>query len=393
MIRSSQTALFDDMPEAPPAPRVNDRLEAAALAEVLKALRHHPLVAWVRTSEFRSRPHRRPVRSVRLARLFGPVSGDEGWPAAGGGVQSAEGEGDSRAGRVSQSGAPVRWRGLHGARLPRRAARVVRRRGPDVNAGQHRHKSILWPCRGYIADLLHECHIRRRVQMTVALLRLPAEKRLGKRQPDREADRGTEQGDHHGSEHHGTWREGNHRSRRRLAKEGDLSAARLVLERLVPPAKERPIFLALPTRDLLRASPRRSTPSCKRWLPAICCRARPRHWPASWKRDARQLRHSNLKRASAHWRRKNEHANRTPAEQAGRNQGPQRRGERSRHRARKMGTSRAANAGRFRQPDRIPRLAGRANCCDRPSGRSANSSRISTVARRLRNIREMGCDS
>ena len=31
-----------------------------------------------------------------------------------------------------------------------------------------------------------------------------------------------------------------------LAKEGDLSAARLVLERLVPPAKERPIFLALP---------------------------------------------------------------------------------------------------------------------------------------------------
>lgn len=31
-----------------------------------------------------------------------------------------------------------------------------------------------------------------------------------------------------------------------LAKEGDLSAARLVLERLVPPAKERSIFLALP---------------------------------------------------------------------------------------------------------------------------------------------------
>ena len=31
-----------------------------------------------------------------------------------------------------------------------------------------------------------------------------------------------------------------------LAKDGDLSAARLVLERLVPPAKERPIFLALP---------------------------------------------------------------------------------------------------------------------------------------------------
>jgi hypothetical protein len=31
-----------------------------------------------------------------------------------------------------------------------------------------------------------------------------------------------------------------------MAKEGDMSAARLVIERLVPPAKERPIFLALP---------------------------------------------------------------------------------------------------------------------------------------------------
>ena len=31
-----------------------------------------------------------------------------------------------------------------------------------------------------------------------------------------------------------------------LAKEGDISAARLVIERLVPVAKERPIFLALP---------------------------------------------------------------------------------------------------------------------------------------------------
>jgi hypothetical protein len=31
-----------------------------------------------------------------------------------------------------------------------------------------------------------------------------------------------------------------------LAKEGDISAARMVLERLVPPAKERPIFLSLP---------------------------------------------------------------------------------------------------------------------------------------------------
>jgi len=31
-----------------------------------------------------------------------------------------------------------------------------------------------------------------------------------------------------------------------MAKEGDMSAARLVIERLVPVAKERPIFLALP---------------------------------------------------------------------------------------------------------------------------------------------------
>lgn len=31
-----------------------------------------------------------------------------------------------------------------------------------------------------------------------------------------------------------------------MAKSGDMSAARLVLERLVPPAKERPIFLTLP---------------------------------------------------------------------------------------------------------------------------------------------------
>lgn len=31
-----------------------------------------------------------------------------------------------------------------------------------------------------------------------------------------------------------------------LAKDGDLSAARLVLERLVPPAKERPICITLP---------------------------------------------------------------------------------------------------------------------------------------------------
>jgi hypothetical protein len=45
--RYEQPALFgDDLPEAPPAPRVNDRLEAATLAEVLQVLRHHPSVAW-----------------------------------------------------------------------------------------------------------------------------------------------------------------------------------------------------------------------------------------------------------------------------------------------------------------------------------------------------------
>jgi hypothetical protein len=34
-----------------------------------------------------------------------------------------------------------------------------------------------------------------------------------------------------------------------LAKGGDLSAARLVLERLIPPAKERPVFLELPSTE------------------------------------------------------------------------------------------------------------------------------------------------
>jgi len=35
----------------------------------------------------------------------------------------------------------------------------------------------------------------------------------------------------------------------KLAKEGDLSAARLVIERLLPPAKDRPVFVALPGTD------------------------------------------------------------------------------------------------------------------------------------------------
>lgn len=46
--RQQQAALFDDLPPTAPAPRVNDRPEAAALAEVLQTLRHHPAVAWVR---------------------------------------------------------------------------------------------------------------------------------------------------------------------------------------------------------------------------------------------------------------------------------------------------------------------------------------------------------
>jgi len=33
--------------ETAPTPRTNDRPEAAALAEVLKTLKHHPAVAWV----------------------------------------------------------------------------------------------------------------------------------------------------------------------------------------------------------------------------------------------------------------------------------------------------------------------------------------------------------
>ena len=47
MSRPAQSALFADLPEAPPASRRNDRPEAAALAEVLQTLKHHPLVAWV----------------------------------------------------------------------------------------------------------------------------------------------------------------------------------------------------------------------------------------------------------------------------------------------------------------------------------------------------------
>lgn len=43
----SQTALFGDLPPEQPAPRKNDRPEAAALLEVLRALRAHPAVAWV----------------------------------------------------------------------------------------------------------------------------------------------------------------------------------------------------------------------------------------------------------------------------------------------------------------------------------------------------------
>ncbi|MBK7953776.1 MAG: VRR-NUC domain-containing protein [Candidatus Accumulibacter sp.] len=42
-----------DLPEAAPvALRVNDRLEAASLAEVIQALRHHPLVAWAERKNF-----------------------------------------------------------------------------------------------------------------------------------------------------------------------------------------------------------------------------------------------------------------------------------------------------------------------------------------------------
>jgi hypothetical protein len=48
----------------------------------------------------------------------------------------------------------------------------------------------------------------------------------------------------------------------------------------------------------------------------------------------------------------------------------------------KMGTSRAAMLADFGTLMEIPRLAGRANCCDRPAGRSANSRAPSKVARR-----------
>ncbi len=66
--RPEQVALFgDDLPEAAPAPRVNDRPEAAALAEVLQVLQHHPLVAWANRQN--SGVARRGGRFVRF-----------GWP-------------------------------------------------------------------------------------------------------------------------------------------------------------------------------------------------------------------------------------------------------------------------------------------------------------------------
>ena len=51
MSRPAQSALFADLPEAPPASRRNDRPEAAALAEVLQTLKHHARPAsakWIR---------------------------------------------------------------------------------------------------------------------------------------------------------------------------------------------------------------------------------------------------------------------------------------------------------------------------------------------------------
>jgi len=41
-----QPSLFGDPAPAPHVPRQNDRPEAAALMEVLRALRNHPAVAW-----------------------------------------------------------------------------------------------------------------------------------------------------------------------------------------------------------------------------------------------------------------------------------------------------------------------------------------------------------
>ena len=49
-------------------PRKNDRKEAAALVEVLKALNTHPTVAWCERMKW-SRPHRCPLCSVRLQGL------------------------------------------------------------------------------------------------------------------------------------------------------------------------------------------------------------------------------------------------------------------------------------------------------------------------------------
>lgn len=78
--RPEQVALFADLPEAPPAPRSNDRREAAALAEVLQALRHQPDCRMVRAPEFRAsalcveNPHRTMLKTTRSTKPAKPCT-------------------------------------------------------------------------------------------------------------------------------------------------------------------------------------------------------------------------------------------------------------------------------------------------------------------------------
>jgi hypothetical protein len=95
----------------------------------------------------------------------------------------------------------------------------------------------------------------------------------------------------------------------KLAKEGDLSAARLVIERLLPPAKDRPIFLELPDsrhrrRHRSGSGGHRAGCGCRRAV----ARRRRYAWPVSWKSAARHWRRKSLNNGLPHWRKRNEHS-------------------------------------------------------------------------------------
>lgn len=61
------------------------------------------------------------------------------------------------------------------------------------------------------------------------------------------------------------------------AKGGDLMAAKIILDRLIPPAKERPENVDLPDTKTAQGAANDKMPFCKLWQVANCCpvKARP----------------------------------------------------------------------------------------------------------------------